>query len=99
MVDGGALLPLGSDRDRVRTQGYGLAIMVDSCGVLSGANWGPFAPPLAFRQEIPKRSVGKAWHFFGAMRIGGFMDGIHQASDRRLHPRLSCTKPRCTTAR
>ncbi len=77
MVDGGALLPLGSDRDRGGHKGYGLAIMVDVlCGVLSGANWGPFAPPFALRQELPKRSVGKGiGHFFGAMRIDGFMDG------------------------
>jgi LDH2 family malate/lactate/ureidoglycolate dehydrogenase len=77
MVDGEALLPLGSDRDRGGHKGYGLAIMVDVlCGVLSGANWGPFAPPFALRQEIPKRSVGKGiGHFFGAMRIDGFMDG------------------------
>src|SRR2546425_41793 len=77
MVDGGALLPLGSDRDRGGHKGYGLAIMVDVlCGALSGANWGPFAPPFALRQEMPKRSVGKGiGHFFGAMRIDGFMDG------------------------
>ncbi len=37
MVGGGALLPLGSDRDRGGHKGYGLAIMVDIlCGVLSG---------------------------------------------------------------
>jgi LDH2 family malate/lactate/ureidoglycolate dehydrogenase len=43
--------------------------------VLSGANWGPFAPPFALRQEIPSRSVGKGiGHFFGAMEIAGFMD-------------------------
>ena len=51
-------------------------MMVDLlCGPLSGANWGPFAPPFALRQEIPKRSVGKGiGHFFGAMRIDGFID-------------------------
>ena len=56
--------------------GYGLAIMVDvlSC-VLSGANWGPFAPPFALRQEIPDKQVGKGiGHFFGAMRIDAFID-------------------------
>jgi L-2-hydroxycarboxylate dehydrogenase (NAD+) len=76
MIDGGALLPLGSDRERGGHKGYGLAVMVDMlCGPLSGANWGPFAPPFALRQEIPKRSVGKGiGHFFGAMRIGGFID-------------------------
>ena len=50
--------------------------MVDilSC-VLSGANWGPFAPPFALRQEIPGRSVGNGiGHFFGALRIDGFID-------------------------
>ncbi len=77
MVGGGALLPLGSDRERGGHKGYGLAIMVDVlCGALSGANWGPFTPPFALRQEIPKRSVGKGiGHFFGAMRIDGFIDG------------------------
>jgi L-2-hydroxycarboxylate dehydrogenase (NAD+) len=77
MMDGGAMLPLGSDRERGGHKGYGLAMMVDIlCCVLSGANWGPFAPPFALRQEIPKRSVGKGiGHFFGAMRIDGFVDG------------------------
>lgn len=76
MVDGGALLPLGSDRERGGHKGYCLAVLVDvlSC-VLSGANWGPFAPPFALRQEIPKRSVGKGiGHFFGAMKIEAFID-------------------------
>lgn len=76
MLAGGALLPLGSDRERGGHKGYALAVMVDilSC-VLSGANWGPFAPPFALRQEIPKRSVGKGiGHFFGALRIDGFID-------------------------
>ena len=73
---GGALLPLGSDRERGGHKGYGLAMMVDIlCGPLSGANWGPFAPPFALRLEIPKRSVGKGiGHFFGAMRIDGFIE-------------------------
>jgi len=75
MIDGGALLPLGSDRERGGHKGYGLAIMVDVlCGVLSGANWGPFTPPFALRQEIPSRSVGHGiGHFFGAMQIDGFI--------------------------
>ncbi|MFI5092676.1 MAG: Ldh family oxidoreductase [Candidatus Acidiferrum sp.] len=75
-VNGGALLPLGSDRERGGHKGYALAIMVDVlCAVLSGANWGPFAPPFALRQEIPTTSVGKGiGHFFGAMRIDGFID-------------------------
>ena len=77
MISGGALLPLGSDREHGGHKGYALAMMVDmlSC-VLSGANWGPFAPPFALRQEIPRRSVGKGiGHFFGALRIDAFIDG------------------------
>src|SRR5437667_9418485 len=75
-VNGGALLPLGSDRERGGHKGYALAMMVDilSC-VLSGANWGPFAPSFAVNNEMPQRSVGKGiGHFFGAIRIAGFMD-------------------------
>jgi LDH2 family malate/lactate/ureidoglycolate dehydrogenase len=76
MIDGGAQLPLGSERDLGGHKGYALAAMVDIlCCVLSGANWGPFAPPFALRQEIPERSVGKGiGHFFGAMQIDGFID-------------------------
>ena len=76
MIDGGAMLPLGGDRDHGGHKGYCLAALVDilSC-VLSGANWRPFAPPFALRQEIPDRSVGKGiGHFFGALRIDGFID-------------------------
>lgn len=76
MIEGGALLPLGSERERGGHKGYALSTMVDVlCCVLSGANWGPFAPPFALRQEIPSRSVGKGiGHFFGAMRIDGFIE-------------------------
>jgi L-2-hydroxycarboxylate dehydrogenase (NAD+) len=76
VMAGGALLPLGSDRERGGHKGYGLAIMVDLLsGALSGANWGPFAPSFAVAQAVPTRSVGKGiGHFFGAMRIDGFID-------------------------
>lgn len=76
MVEGGALLPLGWTRELGGHKGYALAAMVDilSC-VLSGANWGPFAPPFALGQHIPERSVGKGiGHFFGALRLAGFID-------------------------
>jgi LDH2 family malate/lactate/ureidoglycolate dehydrogenase len=76
MIDGGALLPLGSTREAGGHKGFCLAAAVDvlSC-VLSGANWGPFAPPFALRQEEPARSVGKGiGHAFGAMRVDGFID-------------------------
>lgn len=76
MINGGALLPLGSRREHGGHKGYCLAIGVDLlCGVLSGANWGPFCPPFALRQHIPERSVGKGiGHFFGAMDIAAFID-------------------------
>ena len=76
VVNGGALLPLGSDRERSGHKGYCLGVMVDVLsGPLCGANWGPYAPPFALRQEVPERSVGKGiGHFFGAMRIDGFID-------------------------
>ena len=76
MIDGGAQLPLGSEKELGGHKGYALGAMVDIlCCVLSGANWGPFAPPFALRQEIPQRSVGKGiGHFFGAMQIDGFID-------------------------
>ena len=76
MIDGGAQLPLGSEREMGGHKGYALASLVDIlCCVLSGANWGPFAPPFALRQEIPSRSVGKGiGHFFGAMQIDGFIE-------------------------
>jgi len=72
----GGLLPLGSTREMGGHKGYALSAMVDilTC-VLSGANWGPFAPPFALFEEAPKESVGKGiGHFFGAMDIDGFED-------------------------
>ncbi len=75
-VYSGGLLPLGGTREMGGHKGYCLSSMVDilSC-VLSGANWGPFAPPFALFEEAPKESVGKGiGHFFGAMEIEGFED-------------------------
>lgn len=75
-VYGGGLLPLGSTREMGGHKGYALSAMVDilTC-VLSGANWGPFAPPFALFEDPPKASVGKGiGHFFGAMEIDGFED-------------------------
>lgn len=72
----GGLLPLGSTRELGGHKGYALSAMVDilTC-VLSGANWGPFAPPFALFEEAPKESVGKGiGHFFGAMEIDGFCE-------------------------
>ena len=75
VYDGGALLPVGSTRELGGHKGYALAMAVDVLsGVLSGANWGPFAPAFAIEQR-PAGSVGEGiGHFFGALRIDGFID-------------------------
>jgi L-2-hydroxycarboxylate dehydrogenase (NAD+) len=75
-VYSGGLLPLGGTRESGGHKGYCLSAMVDIlCCVLSGANWGPFAPPFAIFENAPKESVGKGiGHFFGAMEIDGFED-------------------------
>lgn len=76
MWDGGALLPLGSTRDAGGHKGFCLGAMVDILtGVLSGAGWGPFAPPFVLTQPLPPRSVGPGLgHYFGAVRLDGFLD-------------------------
>lgn len=76
IFEDGGLLPLGSTRELGGHKGYALSAMVDilTC-VLSGANWGPFAPPFALFEKAPDQSVGKGiGHFFGAMEIAGFED-------------------------
>lgn len=73
--NGGALLPLGTDREHGSHKGYGLGAMVDIfSGVLSGANYGPWVPPFAtagFMQANEGVGIGTG-HFFGAMRIDAF---------------------------
>lgn len=73
----GSILPLGSHRELGGHKGYCLGSMVDIlCGVLSGANWGPFVPPFVQTEyNHVDGKVGKGTgHFFGAMRIDGFID-------------------------
>jgi LDH2 family malate/lactate/ureidoglycolate dehydrogenase len=76
MIEGGALLPLGSDINGSGHKGYCLASMVDILSaVLSGANWGPFATPFAIHVSAPAKEVGKGiGHFFAAYDIEGFRD-------------------------
>jgi LDH2 family malate/lactate/ureidoglycolate dehydrogenase len=78
LFDGGALLPLGSALERGSHKGYCLAALVDLlCGVLSGACWGPFVPPLFAKPVAGERTVGRGiGHFFGAWRIDGFIDPV-----------------------
>ena len=72
--DGGALLPLGGDREHGSHKGYGLGAVVDILsGVLSGANYGPWVPPfVAFLDPLPNLVGEGMGHFFGAMRVDAF---------------------------
>jgi L-2-hydroxycarboxylate dehydrogenase (NAD+) len=71
---GGALLPLGGDRDHGSHKGYALGAIVDIfSAVLSGANYGPWVPPFPAYVPMPDEQPGKGiGHFFGAMRIDAF---------------------------
>lgn len=74
LKNGGALLPLGGDREHGSHKGYGLGAVVDILSaVLSGANYGPWVPPFVSFLPLPENPVGEGiGHFFGAMRIDGF---------------------------
>jgi LDH2 family malate/lactate/ureidoglycolate dehydrogenase len=83
LKSGGALLPLGGDREHGSHKGYALGAIVDIfSAVLSGANYGPWVPPfpayLAMPENMPGKGIG---HFFGAMRI----DAFRTASDFKSH--------------
>jgi len=80
---GGSLLPLGSDKDHGSHKGYGLSATVDILtAVLSGANYGPWAPPFVAFLEPAANPVGEGLgHFFGAMRV----DGFRPAADFKAH--------------
>ncbi len=72
---GGALLPLGGDREHGSHKGYGLGAAVDILsGVLSGANYGPWVPPFATAGFMSASDgVGRGTgHFLGAMRVDAF---------------------------
>lgn len=71
---GGALLPLGGDKEHGSHKGYALGAVVDIfSGILSGANYGPWVPPfpayVPMPEDMPGQGIG---HFFGAMRIDAF---------------------------
>jgi len=71
---GGALLPLGGDKEHGSHKGYALGAIVDIfSAVLSGANYGPWVPPFPAYVPMPTDMPGKGiGHFFGAMRIDAF---------------------------
>jgi L-2-hydroxycarboxylate dehydrogenase (NAD+) len=74
LKDGGALLPLGGDRDHGSHKGFCLGAWVDIfSAVLSGANYGPWVPPFVSFLAPPADPVGEGiGHFFGAMRVDAF---------------------------
>jgi LDH2 family malate/lactate/ureidoglycolate dehydrogenase len=71
---GGALVPLGSDREHGSHKGFCLGAWVDIfSAVLSGANYGPWVPPFVSFLAPPADPVGEGiGHFFGAMRVDAF---------------------------
>jgi LDH2 family malate/lactate/ureidoglycolate dehydrogenase len=74
LKSGGALLPLGGDREHGSHKGYALGAVVDIfSAILSGANYGPWVPPFPAYIAMPTGMPGKGiGHFFGAMRIDAF---------------------------
>lgn len=83
---GGALRPLGGDREHGSHKGYALGAIVDIfSGVLSGANFGPWVPPFPAYIPIPEKMPGKGiGHFFGAMRIDAFRSSEEFKKDMDL---------------
>jgi L-2-hydroxycarboxylate dehydrogenase (NAD+) len=74
LKNGGALIPLGSDREHGSHKGFCLGAWVDIfSAVLSGANYGPWVPPFVSFLAPPSDPVGQGiGHFFGAMRVDAF---------------------------
>jgi len=83
LKQGGALLPLGGDREHGSHKGYMLGSVVDIfSAILSGANYGPWVPPFPAYVPIPEGMPGKGiGHFFGVMRI----DAFRPAEDFKEH--------------
>jgi LDH2 family malate/lactate/ureidoglycolate dehydrogenase len=80
---GGALVPLGGDKEHGSHKGYALGAIVDIfSAILSGANYGPWVPPFPAYVPMPDQQPGKGiGHFFGAMRI----DAFRPAEDFKKH--------------
>ena len=86
---GGALLPLGGDKERGSHKGYALGAIVDILSaVLSGANYASWVPPfvsfLPIAPDLPGKGIG---HFFGAMRVDAFRpaDEFKKHMDQWIH--------------
>jgi L-2-hydroxycarboxylate dehydrogenase (NAD+) len=74
LKEGGAMLPLGGDREHGSHKGYALGSIVDIfSAVLSGASYGPWAPPFPAYVPVPANMPGQGLgHFLGAMRVDAF---------------------------
>ena len=83
LKNGGALLPLGSEKEQGSHKGYALGSIVDIfSAVLSGASFGPWAPPFPAYVPMPDNMPGEGLgHFIGAMRI----DAFRPATDFKLN--------------
>ncbi|MEP6927200.1 MAG: Ldh family oxidoreductase [Ginsengibacter sp.] len=83
LKNGGALLPLGGDKEHGSHKGYALGSIVDIfSAILSGANYGPWVPPFPAYVPMPENMPGEGiGHFFGAMRI----DAFRPAEEFKLH--------------
>ena len=83
LKNGGALLPLGGDKEHGSHKGYALGSIVDIfSGILSGASYGPWVPPFPAYVPMPENMPGEGvGHFFGAMRI----DAFRTAEEFKLH--------------
>jgi L-2-hydroxycarboxylate dehydrogenase (NAD+) len=81
--NGGALLPLGGDKEHGSHKGYMLGSIVDIfSAILSGANYGPWVPPFPAYVPMPENMPGEGiGHFFGVMRI----DAFRPAADFKEH--------------
>ncbi|MCU0391164.1 MAG: Ldh family oxidoreductase [Thermoflexibacter sp.] len=96
LKQGGALLPLGSDREHGSHKGYCLGAIVDIfSAVFSGANYGPWAPPFVSFLPLPPDPVGVGLgHFIGAMRIDAFRPAEEfKANMDKWIGRFRATKP------
>ena len=80
---GGALLPLGGDREHGSHKGYALGAVVDIfSALLSGANYAPWVPPFPAYVPMPVQQPGRGiGHFLGAMRV----DAFRPADDFKQH--------------
>ncbi len=91
---GGALLPLGGDREHGSHKGYALGAMVDIfSALLSGANYAPWVPPFPAYVPMPSQQPGRGiGHFLGAMRIDAFRPAIEfkQQMDHWIRGFRSC---------